>query len=146
VTYYGAKSCLNQDLQDALARVDDQNKVSVVSNSYGGPMSAETSGDIAAQEQVVLQGEMQGITFLFSSGDNGDWQPIINWTRTSNIHPNNEMNTLSIEKRNNSIFFYINDKVENVLPFTGAYGNCFGMRVDGSQTVAFDQLIVKGSR
>jgi subtilase family serine protease len=76
VIYYGAKSCLNQDLEDALARVDDQNKVSVVSNSYGGPASAETAGDIAAEEQVVLQGEMQGITFLFSSGDNGDWQPI----------------------------------------------------------------------
>jgi subtilase family serine protease len=76
VIYYGAKSCLNQDLESALARVDDQNKVSVVSNSYGGPTSAETSGDIAAEEQVVLQGEMQGITFLFSSGDNGDWQAI----------------------------------------------------------------------
>jgi serine/threonine protein kinase len=76
---------------------------------------------------------------------NGDWHPIINWTHTSSIRPNNEMNTLSIEKRNNSIFFYINDKVENVLPFTGGYGNCFGMRVDGAQTVAFDQLIVKGS-
>ena len=76
VIYYGAKSCLNQDLEAALARVDDQNKVSVVSNSYGGPMSGESSGDIAAEEQVVLQGEMQGITFLFSSGDNGDWQAI----------------------------------------------------------------------
>jgi subtilase family serine protease len=76
VTYYGAKSCLNQDLEAALARVDDQNRVSVVSNSYGGPASGETSGDIAAEEQVVLQGEMQGITFLFSSGDNGDWQAI----------------------------------------------------------------------
>ena len=77
---------------------------------------------------------------------NGDWHPIINWTRTSNIHPNSEVNTLSIEKRNNSLFFYINDKVENVLPFTGGYGNCFGLRVDGAQTVAFDQLIVKGSK
>ena len=76
VTYYGAKSCLNQDLEAALARVDDQNKVAVVSNSYGGPTSGETAGDIAAEEQVVLQGEMQGITFLFSSGDNGDWQAI----------------------------------------------------------------------
>jgi subtilase family serine protease len=77
VVYYGARSCLNQDLEGALARVDDQNKVSVVSNSYGGPMSGETAGDIAAEEQVVLQGEMQGITFLFSSGDNGDWQAIL---------------------------------------------------------------------
>ncbi|MCS3801140.1 serine/threonine-protein kinase [Niastella sp. OAS944] len=77
---------------------------------------------------------------------NGDWHPIIDWTRTDNIHRHNEMNTLSIEKRNNSIFFYINDKVENVLPFTGGYGNCFGMRVDGAQTVAFDQLVVKGTK
>jgi eukaryotic-like serine/threonine-protein kinase len=83
--------------------------------------------------------------YAIGSMTNGDWQPIINWTHSSNIHPNNEMNTLSIEKKNNSIFFYINDKVENVLPFTGGYGNCFGLRVDGAQTVAFDQLIVKGS-
>ncbi|HEY8858377.1 MAG TPA: S53 family peptidase [Gaiellales bacterium] len=73
VIYYGAQSCLNQDLEFALARVDDQDKVTVVSNSYGGPMSSETSGDIAAEEQVILQGEMEGITFLFSSGDSGDW-------------------------------------------------------------------------
>jgi subtilase family serine protease len=73
VIYYGAQSCLNQDLEFALARVDDQDKVTVVSNSYGGPMSGETSGDIAAEEQVILQGEMEGITFLFSSGDSGDW-------------------------------------------------------------------------
>ena len=72
VIYYGAQSCLNQDLEFALARVDDQDKVTVVSNSYGGPMSGETSGDIAAEEQVILQGEMEGITFLFSSGDDGD--------------------------------------------------------------------------
>ncbi len=77
VIYYGAKSCLDQDLQGALARVDDQNKVSVVSNSYGGQTSLTTSGDIAAEEQVVLQGEMQGITFLFSSGDSGDWSPFV---------------------------------------------------------------------
>jgi eukaryotic-like serine/threonine-protein kinase len=83
--------------------------------------------------------------YAIGSMTNGDWHPIINWTHTDNIHKHNEMNTLSIEKRNNSIFFYINDKVENVLPFTGGYGNCFGLRVDGAQTVAFDQLIVKGT-
>lgn len=76
---------------------------------------------------------------------NGDWHPIINWTHTANLHPSHEMNILTIEKKNNKLFFYINGKVENVLPFTGGYGNCFGLRVDGAQTVAFDQLIVKGS-
>ena len=82
VIYYGAQSCLNQDLQYALGRVDDQNKVSVVSNSYGGPTVGETAGDIAAWEQVILQGEMQGITFLFSSGDNGDWQALLGFKDT----------------------------------------------------------------
>ncbi len=82
VIYYGAQSCLNRDLQFALGRVDDQNKVSVVSNSYGGPTVGETAGDIAAWEQVILQGEMQGITFLFSSGDNGDWQALLGFKDT----------------------------------------------------------------
>jgi subtilase family serine protease len=72
VVFYAAKSCENSDLEGALAKMDDQNKVTVVSNSYGGVESQETTGDIAAEEQVVLQGEMQGISFLFSSGDEGD--------------------------------------------------------------------------
>ena len=82
VIYYGAQSCLNQDLEFALGRVDDQDKVSVVSNSYGGPASSETAGDIAAEEQVILQGELEGITFLFSSGDNGDWKAILGFKDT----------------------------------------------------------------
>ena len=82
VIYYGAQSCLNQDLQFALGRVVDQDKVTVVSNSYGGPTVGETAGDIAAWEQVILQGEMEGITFLFSSGDNGDWQALLGFKDT----------------------------------------------------------------
>lgn len=74
VIYYAAASCQNADLEAAIARIDDQNRVSIVSNSYGSTDSGETSGDIAAEEQVVKQGELQGITFLFSSGDNGDEQ------------------------------------------------------------------------
>ena len=73
VIYYGASSCLNSDLEAAIARIDDQNRVSIVSNSYGEPEEGETTGDIAAEEQVVKQGELQGISFLFSSGDDGDF-------------------------------------------------------------------------
>jgi subtilase family serine protease len=82
VVYYGAQSCLNQDLQFALGRVVDQDKVSVVSNSYGGPTVGETAGDIGAWEQVIMQGELEGITFLFSSGDNGDWQALLGFKDT----------------------------------------------------------------
>jgi subtilase family serine protease len=72
VVYYGAKSCENSDILAALAKTVDQNRVSIVTNSYGDVEEAQTTGAIRAQEQVVLQGELQGMTFTFSSGDNGD--------------------------------------------------------------------------
>ncbi|WP_205514161.1 serine/threonine-protein kinase [Longitalea arenae] len=109
--------------------------------AYGINFCGNTDSDAYFVYYITASGY-----YAIGAMTNGDWHPIVNWTHTSNIHPNNEMNTLSIEKKNNSIFFYINDKVENVLPFTGGYGNCFGLRVDGAQTVAFDQLIVKGSQ
>ena len=108
--------------------------------AYGINFCGDTDSDSYFVYYITASGY-----YSIGSMKNGDWQPIINWTPSENIHHKNDMNTLSIEKRNNSIFFLINDKVENVLPFTGGYGNCFGLRVDGAQTVAFDQLIVKGS-
>ena len=44
----------------------------VVSNSWGDLEEAESADNIAAYEQVFMQGAMQGISFMFSSGDNGD--------------------------------------------------------------------------
>ncbi len=72
VRYYGAKSCFNSDIADTLDTVVDENKVSIVSNSYGSTEGDETPDDVAATQQAFLQGAMQGISFLFSSGDNGD--------------------------------------------------------------------------
>ena len=54
------------------AAVVDENQVSIVSNSYGDLESNDTTADIVANEQAFQQGALQGITFLFSSGDNGD--------------------------------------------------------------------------
>jgi len=108
--------------------------------AYGINYCGDTDSDSYFVYYITASGY-----YSIGSMINGDWQPVVNWTRTTDIHPNSEMNTLSIEKRNNSICFLINDKVEKVLPFTGGYGSCFGLRVDGAQTVAFHQLIVKGS-
>jgi serine/threonine-protein kinase len=108
--------------------------------AYGINFCGDTDNDSYFVYYITANGY-----YAIGSMLNGDWQPIINWTHSDHIRAHNEMNTLAIEKKNNSIFFYINDKVENVLPFTGGYGSCFGLRVDGAQTVAFDQLIVKGS-
>jgi subtilase family serine protease len=72
IRYYGATSCLDEDLLTTLAKVVDENKADLVTNSWGDVAEAESADSIAAYEQVFLQGAMQGISFMFSSGDNGD--------------------------------------------------------------------------
>jgi subtilase family serine protease len=75
VHFYGARSCSNLDIADTLDRVVDDNDVSIVSNSYGSLDSDEVgAADLAATEQALRQGAMQGQAFMFSSGDNGDEQ------------------------------------------------------------------------
>jgi subtilase family serine protease len=74
VRFYGAKSCEDPDIADTLDAVVDENQVTIVSNSYGEPESAEALEDIVANEQAFQQGALQGMTFFFSSGDNGDEQ------------------------------------------------------------------------
>ena len=72
VHYYGAASCLDSDLLDALARTVKQDQVQIVSNSYGEAADGENSDSINAYEAVFLQGATEGISFTFSSGDSGD--------------------------------------------------------------------------
>lgn len=73
VRYYGARSCYDDDLIAALQQTADDNVAKIVSNSWGnqGELGI-TAGSIAAYEQVFLQGANEGISYLFSSGDNGD--------------------------------------------------------------------------
>jgi len=71
IRYYGGKDC-DQGLLDSLAQVVDQDKVDVVSNSWGELGEQDSADAIAAYEQVFLQGSLEGISFLFSSGDDGD--------------------------------------------------------------------------
>ena len=72
ILYYASASCFDDDLIDTLAKVVRQNKASIVSNSWGEPEEAAGADVIAGFEQVFLRGALQGISFLFSSGDNGD--------------------------------------------------------------------------
>ncbi|MGT2426885.1 S53 family peptidase [Amnibacterium kyonggiense] len=71
IRYYGAKDC-DQGLLDSLAQVVDQDQVDIVSNSWGDLGEQESADAVAAYEQVFLQGSLEGISFLFSSGDDGD--------------------------------------------------------------------------
>ncbi len=72
IRYYGAASCMDSDLLTTLAKVVDQNKVQIVSNSWGDLEANESTDNIAAYQEIFIQGAMQGISFMFSSGDNGD--------------------------------------------------------------------------
>jgi len=72
IRYYAASSCFDDDFLDALTRVVDENKAQLVSNSWGDVEGNETGDLIAAYEQVMLQGAAQGISMMWSSGDNGD--------------------------------------------------------------------------
>lgn len=72
IRYYASASCFDDDFLTTLNKVVDQNQASIVSNSWGDLEQNESTENIAAYEQVFIQGALQGISFLFSSGDNGD--------------------------------------------------------------------------
>lgn len=72
IRYYAASSCFDDDFLTTLGKVVDENKASLVSNSWSDLEENESADAVAAYEQVFLQGAMQGISFMFSSGDSGD--------------------------------------------------------------------------
>jgi subtilase family serine protease len=71
VRYYPSPSCYDDDFLATLANVVDEDVAQVVTNSWSdfeqneGPL-------VPAYEQVFMQGGMEGISFSFSSGDDGD--------------------------------------------------------------------------
>ncbi len=72
IRYYASASCFDSDFLDTLGRVVDENKASIVSNSWSDLEANESVDNVVAYEQVFLQGALQGIGFMFSSGDYGD--------------------------------------------------------------------------
>ncbi|WP_375477892.1 protease pro-enzyme activation domain-containing protein [uncultured Jatrophihabitans sp.] len=72
IRYYASASCFDDDFIDTLAKVVLEDKASIVSNSWADVEEAETGDSVAAYEKVFLQGATEGISFTFSSGDDGD--------------------------------------------------------------------------
>jgi subtilase family serine protease len=72
IVYYGAASCYDTDFLDTLGQVVDDDAVQLVTNSWGEPSEGESAASVAAYEQIFLQGAIEGISFMFSSGDAGD--------------------------------------------------------------------------
>jgi subtilase family serine protease len=72
IHYYASASCNGADFLDTLGRVVDDGTAKLVSNSWDDYEANESPDATAAYEQVFLQGATEGISFMFSSGDDGD--------------------------------------------------------------------------
>ena len=72
IHYYAAASCHDADFTTVLTKLVNDNDVQLVTNSYGSPDYTQSTGQLAADQAVFLQAALQGISFMFSSGDNGD--------------------------------------------------------------------------
>jgi subtilase family serine protease len=72
IRYYGSASCYDQDFLDTLMRVDDEAAAQIVTNSWGQAEQTEKSSVISEYEALFLQGAAEGMSYMFSSGDNGD--------------------------------------------------------------------------
>lgn len=72
IKYFGASSCMDADLLDALTRVVQDGTANVISNSWSGLESQTTAGTAATYESVFTQAIAEGMTVAFSSGDDGD--------------------------------------------------------------------------
>jgi len=72
IRFYPSPSCYDDDFLDTLANVVDEDRVQVVSNSWSDVEANEGPDSVAAYENVFLQGALEGMSFLYSSGDSGD--------------------------------------------------------------------------
>src|SRR5205807_1393207 len=68
---YPSASCFDDDFLADLANVVDEDRVQLVSNSWGD-LEQNESDTIPAYENIFLQGALEGISFMYSSGDHGD--------------------------------------------------------------------------
>jgi eukaryotic-like serine/threonine-protein kinase len=110
----------------------------------GDPFGIIFCGDEAGDAFFVFYVTSNGY-YSIGTSVKDQWDVLADWTASSSMRQDSEMNIFSIEKKDGVIRFLVNGRLERVLPFTGGFGNCFGLRTDGAQTVAFDQFIVKGS-
>jgi subtilase family serine protease len=68
-----------RDLDAAVNHVVDQRLADIITNSYGFPTEFLPSGYIKPVNDTFIQAALEGITVLFSSGDNGDEAGIVGY-------------------------------------------------------------------
>jgi subtilase family serine protease len=71
VHYFGAYDCAT-GIDDALNTIVQTQAANIVSNSYGYDSEDLDPAEIQLEHSIFLQGDLEGIGFYFSSGDEGD--------------------------------------------------------------------------
>lgn len=113
--------------------------------STGEPFGLNFCGDQQRDAWLVFYITSNGY-YSIGALVKDEWKVLVDWTLSGNIRPDAGMNMLAVEKQGGLLRFYINDQLEKIMGYPGGYGNYFGLRVDGAQTVSFDHLLVKGEQ
>jgi subtilase family serine protease len=74
VRFVAAASCTDSDLSAALALIVNNRLASIVSSSWGGTEDSDAPFN-PVYHQILETGSAEGISFMFSSGDNGYESP-----------------------------------------------------------------------
>ena len=72
IRYYAGASCLDRDLLDTFTRINDEGVATIVTNSWGDVGDVVKPSTFQAYETAFLQGAVEGISYVFSTGDAGD--------------------------------------------------------------------------
>jgi len=72
ILYVGGSSCYDSDLNAAVNSIVDNGLAQIITNSYGNVGEPASVADVAEEHQTNIQAAAQGISVLFSSGDDGD--------------------------------------------------------------------------
>lgn len=72
ILYVGGSDCQDSSLDSALNWIVAGHKADVVSNSYGDAGEDIPADEVKVWNQIAVQAALEGISVLFSSGDNGD--------------------------------------------------------------------------
>ncbi len=71
IVYVGARDC-NSSLTTALLDTIYDHRADIITNSYSNNGEDVSPADVATEDQAFMAAAAQGITVLFSSGDDGD--------------------------------------------------------------------------
>ncbi len=71
IVYVGSRDC-GSSLTTALLDTIYQHRADIITNSYGNNGEDVSPDDVATEDQAFMAAAAQGITVLFSSGDDGD--------------------------------------------------------------------------